>query len=464
MRGDSCRFTPSGMENGEEMDPSMCSHVFHRTLIHPLPMAVSGEGVWLTDAAGRRYLDGSGGAAVSSLGHGHPRLVARIQEQAARLAYAHTAFFTNEPMENLATRLTAAAPGDFDHALFVCGGSEAVEAALKLALQYHVEKGEPHRTHFIARRRSYHGATLRALALGDSVFRQEPFRPALARIVHAAPCYAYRERRAGQSEAEYAAAAAADLERVILQLGPERVAAFVAETVVGATAGAVPPVADYFRRVRAICDRYGVLLILDEVMCGMGRTGTLFACEQEDIVPDILVLGKGLGAGYQPIGAVLVRAPVYRRFAEGSGSFRHGHTYMGHPIACAAANAVLDVIAEDDLLARVRERGAQLRALLAARFQDHPHVGDIRGRGLLIGLELVADRASKRPFPPEDAVHRQVMAAGMAEGLLCYPAGGTVDGKRGDHILLAPAFIISEDELEELVGRLERTLDRVFAA
>ncbi|RMF17266.1 MAG: aspartate aminotransferase family protein [Alphaproteobacteria bacterium] len=440
------------------------SHALHRSLHHDYPIAVGGKGAWLFDARGRRYLDGSGGAAVSSLGHGHPRLIDAVREQAARLAFAHTAFFTNEPMERLAARLAAAAPGDLERVLFVSGGSEAVEAAVKLALQYHAEHGEPARTHVIARRRSYHGATLRALALGDSLWRQEPFRPALARIAHVAPCYAYREQQTEESDAEYAARAAASLEAEILAIGPERVAAFIAEPVVGATAGAVPPVADYLQRVREICDRHGVLLILDEVMCGMGRTGSLFACEQEGVIPDLMTLGKGLGAGYQPIGALMVRESLYRVIAEGSGSFRHGHTYMGHPVACAAGNAVLDVIEEDKLLPRVRWAGERLRQLLEECFASHPHVGDIRGRGLLIGIELVENRADKTPFAPERAVHRQVMRAGMAEGLICYPAGGTIDGRRGDHILLAPPFIVSDDEIEELVQRLVRTLDRVFLA
>lgn len=439
------------------------SHVFHRHTRTRLPVAAGGEGPYLFDDQGRRYLDASGGAAVSCLGHGHPAIIEAIRDQAARLAYAHTAFFTNEPMERLADTLVESAPAGLERVYFVSGGSEAMEAALKLARQYFVERGETDRRHLIARRQSYHGNTLGALATGGNEWRREPFRPLLIDTHHIAPCYAYRERRADENGEAYGRRAADELEAKIQALGPESVIAFVAEPVVGATAGAVPPVPGYFRRIRDICDRYGILLVLDEVMCGMGRTGTLFACEQEGVVPDMIAVAKGLGAGYQPIGALLVSGKIYEAVREGSGYFQHGHTYMGHPVACAAALAVQRVIREEDLLARVRAMGDALARALQARFGDHPHVGDIRGRGLFRGLEIVADRASAQPFDPELAVHAAIKREAMARGLMCYPMGGTIDGRHGAHVLLAPPFIIDEGHIGEIVDRLGEAIDAALA-
>lgn len=440
------------------------SHVFHRHTGSLPPTAVGGEGPYLIDAAGKRYLDASGGAAVSCLGHGHPAVIEAIQEQIGRMAFAHTAFFTSEPAEALADALAAAAPGDLDRVYFVSGGSEAVEACLKLARQYFLEVGEPQRYRIVARRQSYHGNTLGALAAGGNLWRRRPFAPMLAEGHHIAPCYAYREQRPGESDEAYGRRAADALEAKLLELGPETVAAFLCEPVVGATLGAVPPAPGYLARIRAICDRYGVLLIFDEVMCGMGRTGTLFACEQDGVAPDLMAIAKGLGAGYQPIGAMLVATHVYQAIERGSGFFQHGHTYMGHATACAAALAVQRVIAEGDLLANVRRRGAELEAALRERLGEHPNVGDIRGRGLFLGLELVAERASKAPFDPALAVHRRLKAEAMARGLICYPMGGTIDGERGAHVLLAPPFIIDEGHVAEIVERLAAALEAALEA
>ncbi|MGH7301370.1 MAG: aspartate aminotransferase family protein [Candidatus Rokuibacteriota bacterium] len=437
--------------------------VFHRqTRVEP-PVAVRGEGLYIVDAAGKRYLDASGGAAVSCLGHGHPAVVAAIREQAEALAYSHTSFFTSEPAEELGARLVADAPGGLTRVYFTSGGSEAVEAALKMARQYFVEIGQPQRRHVIARWQSYHGNTLGALSVGGNRARREVFAPLLLDVTHIAPCFAYRFQRDDESEAEYGRRAADELEAAIRRLGADTVAAFVAETVVGATAGAVPAVPGYFGRVREICARYGVLLILDEVMCGMGRTGTRHACEQEGIAPDLLVVAKGLGGGYQPIGAVLVSATVYDAFAKGSGRFQHGHTYLGHPVACAAALAVQKVIDAEGLLARVRERGARLAALLRERFGTHPHVGDVRGRGLFLAMELVRERASKEPFDPKRALHAAVKREAMTRGLLVYPMGGTIDGERGDHVLLAPPFLVAEADLAAIVERLGEAMDAAIA-
>ena len=424
-----------------------------------MPIAVSGSGIEIVDADGQRYLDASGGAAVSCLGHGHPDVLAAMQEQLDALAYAHTSFFTTEAAERLADRLIEDAPPGLSHVYLVSGGSEAIEAALKMARQYFVEIGEPERRHVIARRQSYHGNTLGALAVGGNAWRRAQFEPLLVKTHHIDPCYAYRLQREHESDADYSARAAQALDDRIVEIGPGRVIAFVAETVVGATLGAVPPVGDYFKRIRAICDRHGVLLILDEVMCGMGRTGTLHACEQEGVAPDLLVLAKGLGGGYQPIGAVLMSSQIYEAFASGSGAFQHGHTYMGHPMAAAAALAVQDVIRRDRLLANVAEMGSRLERRLKERFAQHPFVGDIRGRGLFRALELVGDRASKRPFDPALKLHARVKREAMALGLMVYPMGGAVDGVEGDHVLLAPPFIVEPSQVDTIVERLGQALE-----
>jgi len=439
------------------------SHVFHRNARAAYPVAVAGEGIHLIDADGRRYIDASGGAAVSCLGHGHPRIAEAVRAQLGRLEYAHTSFFTNEPMEALADDLIAHAPEGLERVFFVSGGSEGIEAALKMARQYFIEIGQPQRYRMIARRQSYHGNTLGALAVGGNMLRRRQFDPLLMESHHIAPCYPYREKRSDESEAEYGRRAADELEETIRRLGPETVAAFVAEPVVGATLGAVPPAEGYFRRIREICDRYGVLLICDEVMCGMGRVGALYAIEQEGVRPDLVVIAKGLGAGYQAIGAVLVSGQVYRAFEQGSGGFQHGHTYMGHPVACAAALEVQRVIRDDGLLARVRDGGERLRDALTERFGNHRHVGDIRGRGLFQAIELVSDRSGKEPFDPALAVAARIKREAMARGLLCYPMGGTIDGERGDHVILAPPFIATDAELAEIVARLGDAVDAGIA-
>jgi adenosylmethionine-8-amino-7-oxononanoate aminotransferase len=437
--------------------------ILHRQIHASLPVAVGGQGVHLLDADGRSYIDASGGAAVSCLGHGHPDVTAAMHAQADRLAYAHTSFFTNEPAERLAEMLVAGAPQGITHAYFVSGGSEAIEAALKMARQYFVETGEPQRRNIIARRQSYHGNTLGALATGGNEMRRKQFRPLLIETHHIDPCYAYRFQEPGESDESYATRAAQALEDKVLELGPETVMAFVAEPVVGATAGAVPPIADYLKRIRAICDRYGILLILDEVMCGMGRTGTLHACEQDGVAPDLMTVAKGLGGGYQPIGAVLLSQKIFDAFANGSGLFQHGHTYICHPMACAAALAVQEVIERDDLLANVRAMGAHLSRRLGERFGNHAHVGDIRGRGLFMGVELVEDRSTKTPFDPKLKLHAKIKREAMARGLAVYPGGGTIDGVRGDHVLIAPPFIIDAATVDAVVERLGDAIDAAVA-
>jgi adenosylmethionine-8-amino-7-oxononanoate aminotransferase len=439
------------------------THLLHRQIHHAYPVAVGGQGVYLTDAENRRYIDASGGAAVSCLGHQHPDVIAAMHAQLDSLAYAHTSFFTTEVAEALGDELLAHAPANMSHVYLVSGGSEAVEAALKMARQYFVERGEPGRKHFIGRRQSYHGNTLGALAVGGNAWRREQFAPILTESHFIDPCYEYRYRDAQETGEEYGRRAAGQLEAKILQLGPENVIAFVAEPVVGATLGAVPAAPGYFRRIREICDRYGILLILDEVMCGMGRTGSLHACEQESITPDLMTVAKGLGGGYAPIGATFVAKHIHDAFAGGSGMFQHGHTYIGHPLACAAALAVQQAMRRDKLLDNVRTRGRQLELALRERFSAHSHVGDIRGRGLFWGIELVSDRETKQPFDATQRVHARIRSEALARGLMVYPMGGTIDGRSGDHVLLAPPFICDADIIGEIAERLGVAVDAATA-
>jgi adenosylmethionine-8-amino-7-oxononanoate aminotransferase len=439
------------------------SRVLHRSLRETPPKAIGGEGVYLFAEDGRRVIDASGGAAVSCLGHQHPRVIAAIAKQASTLAYAHTAFFSSEPAEALAETLVGHEPGGLAYAYFVSGGSEAIEASIKLARQYFIERGEPQRQHFIARRQSYHGNTLGALAAGGNAWRRAPYAPLLsAAFSHVAPAFAYHEKHDGESDAQFVARLAAELEAEFQRLGPNTVAAFLAEPVVGATAGAVTAPDGYFKAVREICDRHGALLILDEVMCGMGRTGTTHAWQQEGIAPDIQAIAKGLGGGYQPIGAMLASGKIIDTIRAGSGAFQHGHTYLAHPLACAAALAVQDVIREDGLLDQVKARGKQLEQRLTERFGNHRHVGDIRGRGLFWAIELVADRATRTSFDPALKLNQKIKAEAFAKGLGCYPGGGTVDGVRGDHVLLAPPYIASTDEIDLIVDKLGTAVDNVL--
>ena len=436
------------------------SRVMHRSLRETPPKATGGEGVWLIAEDGRRILDASGGAAVSCLGHQHPRVLEAMSRQMARLAYAHTGFFSSEPAEALAEQLVGEEPGGLAYAYFVSGGSEAIEASIKLARQYFIESGQPQRRHFIARRQSYHGNTLGALAAGGNAWRREPYAPLLSHAFsHVTPAFAYHEKRDNESEADFVARLAAELEAEFQRLGPDTVAAFIAEPVVGATAGCVPPPEGYFRAVRETCDRHGALLILDEVMCGMGRTGTLHAWQQEGIAPDIQAIAKGLGGGYQPIGAMLAGGRIVDTIREGSGAFQHGHTYLAHPLACAAALEVQHVIRDEHLLEKVKERGSQLERRLTERFGNHRHIGDIRGRGLFRAIELVADRSKRTPFDPALKVHQRIKAAALENGLACYPSGGTVDGRSGDHVLLAPPYIATSDDIDMIVDRLGHAVD-----
>lgn len=438
--------------------------VFHRAPKTRLRRAVKGDGPYIVDDTGNRYIDASGGAAVSCLGHSHPAPIRAIQEQAQTLAFAHTGFFTSDALEDLASFLTTEAPGNLTKAYLTSGGSESVETALKLARQYCVEIGQPQRSRIIARRQSYHGNTLGALSAGGNLWRRAAYEPLLLDVTHVSPCYPYRDRKPDESAEDYVRRLARELEDTILRLGPETVLCFIAETVAGATLGCVPPVSGYLKQLRQICDKYGVLLILDEVMCGMGRTGTLFAYEQEGMTPDLVTIAKGLGAGYQPVGAVLASERIYEAIVSGSGFFQHGHTYTGHVTACAAALAVQHAIRDEKLLDNVKRAGAVLETRLRATFGDHPHVGDIRGRGLFWAMEFVKDRATREPLAPEAKTAAAIKATALDHGLICYPMGGVIDGHSGDHVMLAPPFIVDDDHIAEIVAKLEATVDAVLPA
>ena len=440
------------------------TRILHRSIAHRYPVAESGQGLIIRDAEGKAYIDASGGAAVSCLGHSHPDVLAAMHAQLDKLAYAHTSFFTTAIAEELGEDLIAHAPPGMSHVYFVSGGSEAIEAALKMARQYFVEIGQPQRRHFIARRQSYHGNTLGALAVGGNEWRRKQFAPLLIETHHVSPCFEYRERQPDETPVRYGERLARELESQIEALGPDTVIAFIAETVGGATSGAITAVEGYFRRVREVCDRHGILLILDEVMCGMGRTGTLHACEQEGIAPDLMAIAKGLGGGFAPIGAVLVGDKILKAFEAGSGLFQHGHTYLGHPLACAGALAVQNVIRRDNLLDNVRRQGAHLTRRLNERFGNHHHIGDIRGRGLFQAIELVRDRASRAPFDPQHKLHARIKQAAMTRGLMVYPMGGTIDGVRGDHVLLAPPFIADAAAIDTIVERLGDAVDAAISS
>jgi adenosylmethionine-8-amino-7-oxononanoate aminotransferase len=445
--------------------PPAMSNVIHRNLrAEPPPLATRGEGAFLYDEAGRAVIDGSGGAAVACLGHGHPRVIEAIKAQLDKLAYAHTSLFSCESAERLADALVGHAPGGLTHAWFCSSGSEGNEAALKLARQHFVEIGQPRRTRFIARRQSYHGNTLGALAAGGNAMRRAPYAPILSgAFSHVSPCYPYRERRDGETDAEHVARLADELDAEFRRLGPGTVIAFVAETVVGATLGCAAALPGYFPAVREVCDRHGALLILDEVMCGMGRTGVLHAWEAEGVAPDIQVVAKGLGGGYQPIGGILVGRRVVEGIAAGSGAFLHGHTYQAHPVACAAALAVQQVIAEDGLVENARRMGARLEARLLERLGNHRNVGDIRGRGLFWAVEFVRDRGTKEPFDPALKLHERVKREAFVRGLACYPMGGTIDGRRGDHAILAPPYTVDAALVDTIAERFGDAVEAALA-
>lgn len=440
------------------------SHILHRLPLADMPVAVRGNGVHLYDSDHNEYLDASGGAAVLSLGHSHPAVTDAIERQLSTLPYVHSGFFTTEAAEELAETLARLAPGDLAYSVIVSSGSEAIEAALKLARQYCCETGQSGKTRFIARRRSFHGSTLATLSVAEHVHRRQIYEPLLMPAYFISPYYPYRFRGEDEPASAYSNRTADELEQKIAELGAENVIAFLAETVGGATAGVLPPSREYLQRVRQICDEHGILLILDEVMCGMGRTGEFFACDNYGVQPDIITFAKGLGSGHQSVGAMMCTADIQSAIRGGSRVYKHGNTYMGHATSCAAANAVLNTIASENLLDNVKQRGADLLQRLHESLGDHPNVGEIRGIGLFIGIEFVKDRESKEPFPEELNFSQTLKRSLMNNFLIAYPGSGTIDGYRGDHLIVAPPFIIDDSHVDEIVARLTRSVADAAAA
>jgi hypothetical protein len=439
------------------------SSLFPRSFHKDYPHAVRGEGCWIWTADGKKYLDAAGQAAVVNIGHGVESVGRAMAEQAARLAFAHTSQFHTLAAEKLATRLLALAPEGMrggGRVYFTSGGSEATETAIKLVRQFYLEHGEPGRFRVVSRRQSYHGSTLGAMAVSGNLARRAPYQPLLPEWGHIASCFCLR-CELNLKFPECNLACANELETLLSGPDGKSVAAFIFEPVVGATLGAAVPPEGYGQRIAEICRRHGILLIADEVMTGMGRTGRNFAVEHWGVEPDIITVGKGVASGYAPLGAVIVAPRIVDAFAKGSGAFQHGFTYQAHPVSMAAGNAVLDVLEEKKLFARVAEAGHDLFTALEP-LRSHPHVADVRGLGLLAGVEFVKDKPSRAPFPREENICEKVRLAAMEQGVLTYPTQGCVDGQQGDHILLAPPFIISREECQ-LIGRaLSAALKNVF--
>lgn len=434
-------------------------NVFYRSLTRPLPLAVRGEGCWLYDATGRKWLDAVGGAFVASLGHGNARVARAIGEQSGTLGYVNGTQFTHEPVERLAAELASLAPGDLSHVYFLGSGSEAVEAALKLARQYWVESGRPEKNKVLSLSPGYHGNTMLALSASGRPRYQTFFHSWLVGVPRVPAPYAYRCECNGQ-DADCAVCSGAALERVILEEGPESVAAFIAEPVGGSSTGASVPRAEYWRNVREICDRYRVLWIADEVLSGAGRTGTWSALEPYGAVPDLLTMGKGISSGYVPLSVVIAPRRIVDVLARGSGSLMHAQTFSHHPVACAAALAVLEEIETRALLPRVKAMGDVLHQRLQA-LRSHSFVGDVRGRGLLAGIEFVADAGTRAPFPRAQKFTERFVQAAFDAGLIVWPNTGHANGVDGDLVLVAPPFIVTEEEIGEIVSRFQRALSAV---
>jgi adenosylmethionine-8-amino-7-oxononanoate aminotransferase len=436
---------------------------FPRNFRKDYPIAVRGEGCWIIDQTGRRFLDASGQAAVVSIGHGVPEIGRAMAEQSSQLAFAHTTQFHSEPAEKLARRLLALAPTNFrsgGRVYFTSGGSEATETAIKLARQFHLENGEAARFRVVSRRQSYHGSTLGAMTVSGNVARRAPYQPLLAEWGHIAPCFCYH-CPFDKKFPDCAIACANDLDRFLDANDAASVAAFIFEPIVGATLGAAVPPDGYAQRISEICRERGILLIADEIMSGMGRTGKPFAVQHWNVEPDIILVGKGIASGYAPLGAVLVAPRVVEAFERGSGAFQHGFTYQAHPVATAAGNAVLDYIESHNLFDRVQPTAQTLRTALSA-LQSHAHVGEIRGLGLLLGIEFVKNKSTREPFPKEENIAERVRQAALDENVLTYPTQGCVDGVNGDHILLAPPFVITSQECRLIASALHSALQKVF--
>ncbi|RGP59068.1 arg8-acetylornithine aminotransferase [Fusarium longipes] len=441
----------------------------HARINSPPPRIVKSQGCWLETHQGHKILDASSGAAVVSIGHNDSRVKQAIAAQLDDVAYCYNPFFTTEAAEKISRFLTDSTNGHMSKVFVVSSGTEAVEAALKIARQYFTElpTPQPNRTNFIARKQSYHGNTLGSLAVGGHKARRGVYEPILAtNVSHVSPCYPYREMKPNETDEQYVGRLAKELDDEFQRLGPDTVCAFIAETVSGTSLGCAPPVLGYFKAIRDVCDRYGALLIMDEVMSGMGRTGTLHAWEQEGVVPDLQTVAKGLGAGYMPVGALLVSHKVADTLEQGSGAFSHSQTYQCHPIACAAAYAVQMAMKDDRMLQNVQEIGPLLGAKLKERLAGHKNVGDIRGRGLYWGLEFVKDKETKEPFPLIDQIAGKLHKTGLSadHGVSLIPATGNIDGMRGDMVIISPPFTISEEEVDMIVDRVEKVVTSVLGS
>jgi adenosylmethionine-8-amino-7-oxononanoate aminotransferase len=441
------------------------SFLFSRNLRKTYPVAVHGQGCWIVAADGRRYLDASGQAAVVSIGHGVQEIGRVMADQSNRIAFAHTTQFRSEPAEKLAARVLAIAPRNFQNGgrvYFTSGGSEATETALKLARQYFLESKQPSRFRIIARKQSYHGSTLGAMSVSGNVARRAPYAPMIPEWGHVAPCFCYH-CPFDKTYPQCNLACADDLDAFLRGTDASTVAAFLFEPVVGATLGAVAAVDGYTTRIAEICRRHGLLLIADEVMSGMGRTGRPFASQHWGLEPDIILVGKGIASGYAPLGAVLVSPRIVEAFEKGTAAFIHGFTYQAHPVATATGNAVLDYLEAHHLFDRVTDAGDSLKKALAA-VEKHPHVGQVRGLGLLQGIEFVKNKSTREPFPKEDAIAEKIRQAALEKNVLTYPSAGCVDGLRGDHILLAPPFIVTPEESQLIADAVLYALGKVFSA
>ena len=434
-------------------------HIFHRNLRKSYPLAERGEGIYIIDSAGKKYIDGSGGAAVVGIGHGVKEITQAMVRQAERISFSHSSQFSSQPTLDLAAQLVKLAPPGLSRVYFISGGSEAVETAVKMARQYQVERSQPEKYKVVSRWTSYHGNTLGALALSGHTGRRKHYLPLIQHTPHIQPCYCYRCPFC-LAPARCHFECALDLEKTLLFEGPDSVSAFIAEPLVGATAGALVPPDGYFQKIREICNRYDVLLIVDEVMTGMGRTGKNFGIDHWGVVPDMIVVGKGLSSGYTPIAAVLVKEEIYAVIQKGSGAFVHGHTYSQNPLSSAIALAVVDYLIRHDLIARAAKSGEYfLRALES--LNRYAFVGEIRGKGLFAGIEFVKDKTTKEPFDPGFKLNARIGNRAFEKGLITYPGGGGADGMKGDHLLLAPPFVITEDQIQEMVSILGQTFSEI---
>nr|CEG05724.1 unnamed protein product [Fusarium clavum] len=439
-------------------------HLMHRSLITPPETVTSASGSYLTLSSGRKILDGCAGAAVAIIGHGNTEVRDAMIAQASQVSYVHTMTYTTSSAEDLANYLLENEPFGLTRAYLVGSGSEAMDSAMKLARQFHVENGQPERTRFVSRRQAYHGNTIGAMSVSSNLARRAPYENAilLDNVSYVSPAYEYRTKKDGESEEEYSQRLVDELEAEFKSVGPEKIMAFIAETVGGATAGCITPPKGYFAGISKVCKKYGILLVLDEVMCGVGRCGTFFAFEQDgDVRPDIVTTGKGLGGGYVPIAATLVHKDIISTLKKGTASFNHGHTYQAHPVSCAAALAIQKIIRRDNLVSRSASLGQRLHILLISTFQDLEFVGNIRGRGLFWGIEFVRDKKTKEPFDSKIRFGVKVQERAFELGVAVYPGTGTADGSSGDHVIVSPPLTISEGEMDELVGVLKKAYDDV---